>query len=278
MFRFIQEVINLAREIDAPNLLPSAFYDLSRYPLSDIFEHSSLRATAADGASSARPELSLHALSLQDTQKLVLGKEAAHYAVTALIRSMATEARSNPVFAHHHQQYHHHHAHPLANAGGGGHGRGQFAARHRRAESGHVHRCASPAACWRDVCELVDLATQHYLFDRERGAMDPLYVAAELALLKGSDVLAISGTGPAGAAGNGAGAVGGGVGAGGGMGGAGGGHGAGGGAGGLGGLGAEDDAYGDGGTCKACARAFELWARKERERLWKSVPGWFRLD
>lgn len=239
----LQEVINLAREIDAPNLLPSAFYDLSRYPLSDIFEHTS----SCSDSPYPRPDISLQSLSLLDTQKLVLGKEAAHYAVTALIRSMATEARSNPVFAHHHNHVNTHPHGPLANTGRGG----QFAARHRRAESGHIHRCASPAACWRDVCELVDLATQHYLFDRERGAMDPLYVAEELAMLKGSDVLSISNTGNA--PGN-----------------------AGVGAGGLGGLGAEGD--GDGGTCKACARAFEHWARKERERLWKSIPGWFRLD
>ena len=229
-------MINLAREIDAPNLLLSAFYDLSRYPLSEVFDQGSSRSEAT----SPKADVSLHQLTLLDTQKLVLGKEAAHYAVTALIRSMATEARSNPVFTHHHN----HVSPPLGALGGirGGVGRGQFAARHRRAESGPIHRCASPAACWRDVCELVDLATQHYLFDRERGAMDPLYVAEELAMLKGSDALTPVGASAAG------------------------------------GIEGGEDAFGDGGTCKACARAFEVWARKERERLWKSIPGWFRLD
>lgn len=175
--------------------------------------------------------LDLYSLSLSDTQKLVLGKESAQYAVTSLIRSMATEARSNPNFTQNaHTHTHVPHAQTM---------RGHFSSRHRRGDSGHApgppYRCTSPAACWRDVCELVDLATQHYLFDRERGAMDPLYVAEELAMLKGSE---------------------------------------------MGGTGAEAGALteGEGGTCKACARAFEVWAKKEREKLWRAIPGWFRLD
>lgn len=30
--------------------------------------------------------------------------------------------------------------------------------------------------------------------------------------------------------------------------------------------------------CKACARALEAWATRERDRLWKLIPAWFRLD
>ena len=29
--------------------------------------------------------------------------------------------------------------------------------------------------------------------------------------------------------------------------------------------------------CPACARDLEAWAAKERERLWKAIPDWFRL-
>lgn len=117
-----------------------------------------------------------------------------------------------------------------------------MAARHRRSDSGHtsLYRCSSPATCWRDVCELVDIATQHYLFDRKRGARDPLYVADELAMLKGAGT---DGNFSAGIA----------V-----------------------GTGTEEDCESE--TCRACARAFEVWARREREKLWKSIPGWFRLD
>ncbi|THH11326.1 hypothetical protein EW145_g721 [Phellinidium pouzarii] len=227
------EVITLAREVNAPSLLPSAFYDLSRYALSDIFEHSQ-----CGGESEFGPErCGLHALSLADTQKLVLGREGAHCAVTALIRSLATEARSNPAHVHT-RDAHAHHVGPHAPPSRG------FAARtrgHRRAESGG--RCAAPAACWRDVCELVDLATQHYLFDRERGAADPLYVAEELALLKGAGGESCGDPGAS-----------------------------------VGGSGGTLDEDGESGTCRACARSFEVWAKKERERLWRAIPSWFRLD
>lgn len=30
--------------------------------------------------------------------------------------------------------------------------------------------------------------------------------------------------------------------------------------------------------CKACARSLEVWAARERERMWKLLPVWFRLD
>ena len=89
------------------------------------------------------------------------------------------------------------------------------------------------------MCELVDLATQHYLFDRERGASDPLYVAEELALLKDGETLGLgAGAGPAGAT----------------------------------------ELSEGGAECKACARAFEVWAKRERERFWRSIPCWFRLE
>ena len=229
--------------MNAPNLLPSAFYDLSRYPLSEIFD---------EGEPLSYPEIKSqprHELSLSDTKKLALGKEAAHCAVSALIRSLAMEARSNPA---HTQSNHviasHTQTGPvrgIAARHGQGAGRG-----HRRSDSGALTgRCGAPAACWRDVCELVDLATQHYLFDRERGASDPLYVAEELAMLKGSETA----SGPSnnvavGSAGLNP------------------------------GLGLLEEDFSDSGTCRSCARAFEAWAKKERERLWRSIPGWFRLE
>lgn len=194
-------------------------------------------------------------LSLSDTQKLALGKDAAHAAVAALVRSLATEARSNPANTHLASGLNHsHHAGPST--------RGIAARGHRRSESGTLGasgRCAAPAACWRDVCELVDLATQHYLFDRERGASDPLYVAEELAMMKGG-AGAEGGMSSPNSASNGHGhayetlntsAY---------------------------GLGGLDEDFTDVGTCRCCARASEGWARKERERLWRSIPSWFRTD
>jgi len=196
----LQEVINLAREINAPALLPSAFYDLSRYQLSQIFEPS-LNA------------FNLTSLSLADTQKLVLGKEAAQYAVNSLIRSMAlatapSGARSSGSSSRTSTPQ------PAHTARGQPTGPGL---RHKRAGS-----CATAAACRKDVGELADLAVQHYVCDRERGYSDPLFVAEELGALKSIE--------------------------------------------------------GEGTECKACGRAFELWARKERERIWRSIPSWFRLD
>lgn len=68
--------------------------------------------------------------------------------------------------------------------------------------------------------ELVDLATNHYLFDREKGCSDPLYVAEELGSLKSSEFS----------------------------------------------------------ECRACAKSLEGWAIKERERIWRLIPHWFRLN
>jgi len=85
--------------------------------------------------------------------------------------------------------------------------------------------CISAAACRRDFDELVDLATQHYMFDRERGWCDPLYVAEELGQLKSGE-----------------------------------------------GLGGDLEG------CKACAQALEAWATRERERIWRMLPVWFRLE
>lgn len=80
--------------------------------------------------------------------------------------------------------------------------------------------CVSPAACRKDIGELVELATNHYLFDREKGCADPLYVVEELGSLKSPEFS----------------------------------------------------------ECNACAKSLEGWATRERERIWKSVPHWFRLD
>ena len=251
----IQEVINLAREINAMQLLPSAFYDLSRYELTDIFESSSsCHSSSSCIINTSSAAFNLASLSLSDTQKLVLGKESAQYAVTSLIRSMATEAKSNPNLMHNrldaHFLAHTHNPHSPGTA------RGPLSARHHRTNSMHpssVDRCTTPAACWRDVCELVDLATQHYLFDRERGAMDPLYVAEELAMLKSAEGGSAAGAGRSTGVG------------------VGGGHG-------LAGGGVGVSVGGEGGGCKACARAFGVWARREREKLWRLIPSWFRLD
>jgi len=30
--------------------------------------------------------------------------------------------------------------------------------------------------------------------------------------------------------------------------------------------------------CAACARALEAWAARERARIWRAVPAWFRID
>ena len=80
--------------------------------------------------------------------------------------------------------------------------------------------CISSAACRKDFEELVELATQHYLFDREKGCNDPLYVAEELGQLKSAEFS----------------------------------------------------------ECKACAKSLEGWAAKERDRLWKAMPSWFRIQ
>lgn len=172
-------MISLAREVEAPSLLPSAFYDLSRLSFAQIFE------TNDDEF------LSLPGLSMADMQRLCLGKEAMQQTITSLIQSMGTGnyIRQQSI-AHSH---------------------------FRKAPSSGV--CLSAAACRKDFMELVDLATQHYLFDREKGCGDPLYVAEELGQLKSAEFS----------------------------------------------------------ECKACAKSLESWAAREREKMWKMVPHWFRL-
>ena len=115
---------------------------------------------------------------------------------------------------------------------------------HRRISS---TGCMTAAACRRDVSELASLATQHYLLDQERGCRDPLYVAEELGLLKSAEMSLYEDLNGGNHNGNG------------------------------GGAGMEVDGYAPG-ECKACGRMLEVWARKERERIWRLIPGWFRLD
>ncbi|KAI0060251.1 hypothetical protein BV25DRAFT_1807603 [Artomyces pyxidatus] len=195
-------VINLARETNAHSLLASAFYDLSRYTYAQIFElcdDTSSRFRPCSGASSPLVSplpLSMLALSTGDMQKLALGKEAASLAVSAVIHGMGRGP----------------HAHAR---------KGSFSFYpHPHSPTSHPAVCSSPGACRRDFAELVALATQHYVCDRERGCADPLYVAEELGALKSAEAS----------------------------------------------------------ECRACARALEIWAAKERERMWKMIPLWFRLD
>ncbi|KAH9973429.1 hypothetical protein BGW80DRAFT_1437193 [Lactifluus volemus] len=183
------DIINLARETDAPSLLPAAFYDISRYTFAQIFE------PVDEEPSRFRGALGGGVLSADDMRRLALGKEASAHAVSAVIHGM---------------------------------GRGPLVHSRKGAFSLHPHApahppvtvCSTPGACRRDFAELVVLATQHYVCDRERGYADPLYVAEELGALKSADVS----------------------------------------------------------ECRACARALEIWAAKERERMWKMIPLWFRLD
>jgi hypothetical protein len=193
-------VIQLAREVNAPSLLPSAFYHLSRCTFAHIFEEDreqrdSRVEETEEGVEHVKspPTTTMEPqqLSLTDTQRLAMGKEAAHHAITSLISAMG-----NSQFLRH------------ANPG----------SHLRKTADGRT--CVSAAACRKDFSELVDLATQHYLFDREKGFSDPLYVAEELGQLKSAESS----------------------------------------------------------ECKACARNLESWAAKERDRLWKLLPMWFRLE
>jgi hypothetical protein len=183
------DVIILAREINAPSLLPSAFYDLSRYHYTQLFEQDD----------ESGPSIAHLPLSNADLQRLGLGKEASQHAITTLIRSMGSH--SHPLLLGHHAQSH--------------------------------------RSCRRDFSELVALATQHYLFDRERGCTDPLYVAEEL----GQPLYDFGQA-----------------------------------------SGADDARFGEPrrsaevSECEACARALAMWTTRERERMWKMIPLWFRLD
>lgn len=176
-------VINLAREVNAPCLLPAAFYDLCRYSYTQIYE-----PTEDEPLYQSPPSPPLLPL---DMQRLALGKEAAQHNITALIQTMG------------HAQTHI---------------RAQTHTHIRKSSSGGV--CVSAAACRKDFSELIDLATQHYLFDRERGHSDPLYVSEELGQLKSAEFS----------------------------------------------------------ECKACARSLETWAAREREKMWRMIPLWFRLE
>ena len=131
-------------------------------------------------------------------QKLALGKEASQQAITSLIQSMGSNLYNHPLPQHHST------SHPV-----------HFTVHLRKS-------CTSAAACRKDFSELVELATQHYLFDRERGCGDALYVAEELGQLKSAEL--------------------------------------------------------SGSECKACAKTLEMWAAREREKIWKLIPLWFRLD
>lgn len=179
-------MISLAREVDAPSLLPAAFYDLSRNSFSQIFE-----PTEDDPLYRSQPP---PPLSSPDMHRLCLGKEAAQHAITTLIQNMGRS---------HFFRYTH---------------KNSLYMQGRRVSSGSI--CISAAACRKDFNDLVNLATQHYLFDRERGYCDPLYVAEELGQLKSAEFS----------------------------------------------------------ECKACAIALESWAAKEREKMWKMIPYWFRLE
>ncbi len=196
----LQAIINLAREIGADELLPSAFYELSRYSFTQIFEPSPGDPLDPHTPPSARVSLS-YTLSPADMQRLALGKEAAQQAVTTLIQNMEHASSDHPSHRRSRSGQHIVPAHPSAVGG--------------RVRA----NCVTPAACRKDLAELVELATQHYLFDRERGCADPLYVAEELGQLKSAEFA----------------------------------------------------------DCTACAHALEAWAARERERLWRAIPDWFRL-
>ncbi|KAK7683331.1 hypothetical protein QCA50_013593 [Cerrena zonata] len=156
-------VINLAREIAAPSLLPAAFYDLSRYSYSQILEA---------GDKSPLFHTPVHQprefISPSDMQKLALGKESASQAIPTLIQSITSPGHPHP-------------HHPTANT-------------HRRnfSSSGRSRVeivCTTASACRQEFLELAQLATQHYIFDREKGSTDPLYVAEELGQLKSSETI-----------------------------------------------------------------------------------------
>jgi len=160
-------------------------YDLSRYSFSQLFE-----ATDESLTRHLLPECPV-TLSMADIQRLCLGKEANQQHITTLITAMGNVQSIRQ---------------PPASSRGRG--------------SPFSNVCISAAACRKDFAELVDLATQHYLFDRERGYCDPLYVAEELGQLKSAEFS----------------------------------------------------------ECKACGQLLETWATKEREKIWKMLASWFRLE
>jgi hypothetical protein len=188
-YAFVQDIINLARLTNAPSLLPAAFYDISRYTFAQIFE------PIDDEPTRFRCLVGGGTLCGDDMRRLALGKEASAHAVSAVIHGMGRG--------------------PLVHSR-----KGAFSLHPHGPAHSPVTVCTTPGACRRDFAELVALATQHYICERERGYADPLYVAEELGALKSADVS----------------------------------------------------------ECRACARSLEVWAAKERERMWKMIPLWFRLD
>ncbi|KZW01204.1 hypothetical protein EXIGLDRAFT_666494 [Exidia glandulosa HHB12029] len=209
-------VLTLAREVNAPALLPSAFYELARHSFSSLLSTDPRAGSPSPASSSdiltgmlpSQPEIDpavdTLGLSSADFRRLVLGKEAAASYIISLIRSMAVIRSGNA-----HQAHHHAHAHS--------HTHSQFTA------SPRATFCATPAACRKDFHELAELATQHYVLDRHYGSADPLYVAEELGSLKSAELAAQT-------------------------------------------------------ECRACAFALESWSQREREKIWKLIPSWFRLD
>ena len=131
-------------------------------------------------------------------RRLALGKEASAHAVSAVIHGMGRG--------------------PLAHSR-----KGTFSLHpHARTHPSVACLHHTPAHVRRDFAELVVLATQHYVCDRERG-----HGPTRCTLRKSSGALQRAPTCP---------------------------------------------------ECRACARALEVWATKERERVWKMIPLWFRLD
>ncbi|KAI0026918.1 hypothetical protein K488DRAFT_32377, partial [Vararia minispora EC-137] len=157
-------VINLARECDAPALLPAAFYDLSRHTYAEIFECADCAPSSSSSSSIASPPHicprthPAAGLSPSDTHKLALGKEAAALSIHTIIAGIS---RGPPPSSSTH-------ARPPSLS--------SPSSRRTRAPS----PCTTPGTCRRDFADLGALATQHYVYERARGAADPLYVAEEL--------------------------------------------------------------------------------------------------
>ncbi|KAI6126074.1 hypothetical protein EDD16DRAFT_1555032 [Pisolithus croceorrhizus] len=160
-------VINLAREVNAPALLPSAFLTME-----SPFDESAWRFPLSNAG---------HATTC--------ARERRRHSMPSPRSSGRWDSLTHSL-----------HGHPL----------GFHSHTH-----GHIHR-----TCKRDFAELVALATQHYLFDHERGCMDPLYVAEELGQPRWR----------------------------------------------------QDDYRHFGASRRGIEQA------EERERMWKMIPLWFRLD
>ncbi|EJD41200.1 hypothetical protein AURDEDRAFT_69110 [Auricularia subglabra TFB-10046 SS5] len=157
-------VITLAREVNAPALLPAAFYDLARHSFARLLAGDASPSSSLEDIDASSDPLGL---APDDFRRLALGKEAAHNHIIALIRSMGAIRSGSS--AHHHAHSHSTHGHP------------QF-------PSARASFCATPAACRKDFSELSELATQHYILDRHHGSADPLYVAEELGQLKSAEL------------------------------------------------------------------------------------------